>query len=195
MKTLLLVNILAFGLFVSAVDTLNGCTNAACDYCEALAATCQDAATASQNGTECLCTRRFTVNLERCLRGYICAWDGTGSSSELPVCLAIYCPGNFDQSFIEQCPGVTGPPWPLPTPDPGQTLTSLTRTTVNNNPSQTSTSVPSSVTNSAPGASIATISTSSTTASSSVPNTGDSLTPSVSLGLAGLIASSVYLYL
>ncbi|KIM33877.1 hypothetical protein M408DRAFT_325450 [Serendipita vermifera MAFF 305830] len=187
MKIFLLVNILAFGLFVNAADTLNGCSNPACDYCEALAATCQDAATASQNGTDCLCTQRFTVNLERCLRGYICAWDGTGSTTSPDVCPDVYCPGTFDQSFIQQCPGVTGPPYSLPTPDPGQTVTSLTRTTVNNNPSQTLTSVPSSGTNSAPG--------STSSSSSSAPNTGYALTPPVSLSLASLVAFSVYLYL
>lgn len=76
------------------------------------------------------CTERFKVNLSRCLSGVTCAWDGTGSSAP-PICPDVYCPGTFDQSFINECPGVsiTGPPYPLPTPAPGQTSTSGTRTT------------------------------------------------------------------
>ena len=54
MNFFLIFNLLAFGLLVNGVDTLGGCVNPACQYVEDLAATCQDAATGSLSGTDCL---------------------------------------------------------------------------------------------------------------------------------------------
>jgi hypothetical protein len=51
------------------------------------------------------CTQRFTVNLQRCLAGYVCAWDGTNSSGP-QACIDLYCPGTVDQSLIDECPNV-----------------------------------------------------------------------------------------
>lgn len=44
------------------------------------------------------------MNLSRCLSGVVCEWDGI-SSSTTQVCPDIYCPGTFEQDFIDQCPG------------------------------------------------------------------------------------------
>jgi len=54
MKIFFFLFILGFRLFANAVQTLDGCVNAACEYVEDLAATCQDQAAGTVNGTDCL---------------------------------------------------------------------------------------------------------------------------------------------
>jgi hypothetical protein len=54
MKTFILIITFGLRLLVNAVDTPGGCVNAACDYCENLAETCQAQAAATLNGTDCL---------------------------------------------------------------------------------------------------------------------------------------------
>ncbi|KIM33879.1 hypothetical protein M408DRAFT_325451, partial [Serendipita vermifera MAFF 305830] len=127
MKTLLVAILLGSGLLVNAVSTPGNCTNYACNYCEDLAASCQDAPTASQNGTDCLCTERFRVNLNRCVQGVVCAWDGNGSPDP-PRCVAD-CVGTFDAAFLSQCPGSITASGASPTATGGSTgLNSATPT-------------------------------------------------------------------
>ncbi|CCA74564.1 hypothetical protein PIIN_08516 [Serendipita indica DSM 11827] len=93
--------LLIFGvIIVKAAETPAGCTNYACEYCDDLAASCQDTPSATQNGTECLCTERFRVNLDRCIRGYTCAWDGVSTGGS---CTDVYCPGSGMDAFVAQC--------------------------------------------------------------------------------------------
>ncbi|PVG01992.1 hypothetical protein CPB86DRAFT_752068 [Serendipita vermifera] len=173
---LLLVALLALSLSVNAVETPDGCSNPACDYVEQLAATCQDTPEATQNGTTCLCTQRFQVNLSRCLRGVVCSWDGNGSP-EPQACPDIYCPGTFDQSFIDQCPRLPGNPNTEPaTGTPGPRPTSGTYT-----PPSTGTSGSGNPGTSGSGSSTAnntatTTRTTSDSASTSSPSTGDAYT-------------------
>ncbi|PVG01490.1 hypothetical protein CPB86DRAFT_76391 [Serendipita vermifera] len=99
-------------LLTSAVVVVQvgGCVNQAC-----IAANnqYQDYLTNySDNLKPCLCTQKFLINYDCCLRGKICAWNGSSSSQ---LCPAVYCPGTFDGGFDAKffC-GVTTTSAPVP---------------------------------------------------------------------------------
>ncbi|KAG8761548.1 hypothetical protein FRC14_002735 [Serendipita sp. 396] len=105
------------------------------------------------------CTERFRVNMDRCLRGIICAWDGTETTT-LQACPAIYCPGSIPQNLLEECSistsGITNwntvaPSTISPTPRP-LTYTDSTTTNGTNPTASGSGTVAASTTASSPNA-------------------------------------------
>ncbi|KAG8776853.1 hypothetical protein FRB91_007863 [Serendipita sp. 411] len=87
------------------------CTNAACQVANSIYKECKYSTTNIDALRKCLCTDKFIVNYNRCLNGFVCAWDGNPSTLNQP-CIALYCPGTFDGGFdaIAFCRGTLSKP-------------------------------------------------------------------------------------
>jgi hypothetical protein len=78
---------------VTAQCVNNACTEANRDY-----KSCKKSVETQEELKTCLCTQKFLVNYDRCLRGVICAWDGDPTHS-ITTCPAVVCIGTFNGSF------------------------------------------------------------------------------------------------
>jgi hypothetical protein len=74
------------------------CSNGACGAANAIYKECKYSFTAFRDFQACLCTKKFLVNYERCLNGFVCPWDGNPATLNNP-CIALYCPGKFEGGF------------------------------------------------------------------------------------------------
>ncbi|PVF93765.1 hypothetical protein CPB86DRAFT_88089 [Serendipita vermifera] len=92
-RALYALTVLAASTLVAAQCTNDACTSANTDY-----KTCKLITVSSAAFKTCLCTKKFLVNYDRCIKGTICAWDGDPATIGDP-CPAIVCPGTFDGGF------------------------------------------------------------------------------------------------
>lgn len=82
---------------LASTTVMAQCQNNACDLANSLYRECKYSNTNGVAFHHCLCTDKFLVNYDRCLRGYVCAWDGIGPQET--DCIGIYCPGPFVGGF------------------------------------------------------------------------------------------------
>lgn len=85
-----------FSALLASTTVMASC-NAACDLANSIYTECKYSYTTVGDFQSCLCTDKFLVNYDRCLSGYICAWDGVGPK-ETP-CVKIYCTAPFAGGF------------------------------------------------------------------------------------------------
>ena len=100
----------------------DGCTNFACKAVEQSVTTCDSQQSTEQAYANCLCTdvrvfvqlrtlifrkltqwglQVFEINVNRCITGIVCAWNGTGNPDD-GLCIAQFCVGVFPKSFRPQ---------------------------------------------------------------------------------------------
>ena len=119
--TFALVSFLSLPLLlaVAQITTEGGCTNFACHAIEASVTICDSKKTTDQAYRDCLCTdvrvfafgglpckltprlQVFKVNFNRCITGFVCAWNGTGNPDDV-ICTAEFCIGQFPKTFQPQ---------------------------------------------------------------------------------------------
>jgi hypothetical protein len=76
-----------------AATVVAACENEACNYINSHYTECLNTSISKAAFKKCLCTKRFLVNYNRCMTGFICEWDGVEPLTE--PCEKIYCPGTF----------------------------------------------------------------------------------------------------
>ncbi|KAG8753180.1 hypothetical protein FRC14_006351 [Serendipita sp. 396] len=85
-------------LTIATVPVMSQCSNGACGAANAIYKECKYSSFTKAAFKKCLCTKKFLVNYQRCLDGWVCAWDGNPATLNNP-CIALYCPGTFDGGF------------------------------------------------------------------------------------------------